>query len=80
VKVVKKPDPRIEHSNDAVLKMTRAAICGSDLHLLYGLVPDRRVGCASGHEFTPAVVEIGSSVRNLRKATAVVLAVKFLKD
>src|SRR5256885_5503549 len=33
VKVVRKPDPRIEHSNDVILEVTRSAICGSDLHL-----------------------------------------------
>lgn len=73
VKVVRKPDPKIEHSNDVVLRVTRAAICGSDLHLLHGLVPDTRVGCTFGHEFTGIVEEAGSSVRNLRKGDRVVV-------
>src|SRR3954470_18456848 len=73
IKVTRKPDPRIEHSNDAVLKVTRAAICGSDLHLLHGLVPDTRVGHTFGHEFTGVVEEAGSSVRNLRKGDRVVV-------
>ena len=73
VKVVRKPDPRIEHSNDAILKVTRSAICGSDLHLLHGLVPDTRVGCTFGHEFTGTVEEIGSSVKNLRRGDRVVV-------
>src|SRR5205809_1800603 len=66
LKVVKKPDPCIEHENDAILKVTRAAICGSDLHLLHGLVPDTRVGCTFGHEFTGTVEAVGPSVKNLR--------------
>lgn len=73
VKVVRKADPRIEHGNDAILKVTRAAICGSDLHLLHGLVPDTRVGCTFGHEFTGVVEEIGPSVRNLRRGDRVVV-------
>src|SRR2546430_11066167 len=67
VKVVRKPDPRIEHSNDVILEVTRSGICGSDLHLLHGLVPDTRVGCTFGHEFTGTVVEAGQSVKNLRR-------------
>jgi threonine dehydrogenase-like Zn-dependent dehydrogenase len=73
VKVVKKPDPKIEHGNDVVLRVTRAAICGSDLHLLHGLVPDTRVGCTFGHEFTGVVEELGPSVRNLEKGDRVVV-------
>ena len=33
VRVVEKPDPRIEHPRDAIVRVTRACICGSDLHL-----------------------------------------------
>src|SRR5256714_4555949 len=73
VKVVKKPDPRIEHSNDVILKVTRSAICGSDLHLLHGLVPDTRVGCTFGHEFAGVVEEAGPSVKNLRGGDRVVV-------
>src|SRR5919199_167561 len=73
VKVARKKDPRIEHPNDVVLRVTRAAICGSDLHLLHGLVPDTRVGSTFGHEFTGVVEEVGSSVRNLVKGDRVVV-------
>jgi threonine dehydrogenase-like Zn-dependent dehydrogenase len=73
VKVARKPDPEIEHPNDVILKVTRAAICGSDLHLLHGFVPDTRVGCTFGHEFTGEVEEIGRSVTTLRKGDRVVV-------
>src|SRR5438067_1650680 len=61
-----KPDPVIEHPNDAIVRVTRAAICGSDLHLYHGLVPDTRVGMTFGHEFTGIVEEVGPNVKNLR--------------
>jgi threonine dehydrogenase-like Zn-dependent dehydrogenase len=66
VKVASKPDPRIEHPSDVVLRVTRTAICGSDLHLYHGLVPDTRVGTTFGHEFAGVVEEVGSSVTSLR--------------
>ena len=73
VRVEKKPDPELLHPNDVVLKVTRAAICGSDLHLLHGLVPDTRIGCTFGHEFTGTVEEAGRSVTSLRRGDRVVV-------
>jgi threonine dehydrogenase-like Zn-dependent dehydrogenase len=66
VRVRDKPLPRIEHGDDVVLKVGRAAICGSDLHLFHGLVPDTRVGATLGHEFTGVIEEVGPSVRSLK--------------
>ncbi len=66
VKMLQKPMPSIEHPNDAILRVTRAAICGSDVHIFHGMLPDTRVGCTFGHEFTGIVEEIGPSVRNLK--------------
>jgi len=71
--VTRKADPQIEHPNDVILRVTRAAICGSDLHLFHGLVPDTRVGCTFGHEFTGVVEELGPSVENLRRGDRVVV-------
>lgn len=73
VRVEEKEDPRIEHPNDVILRVTRAAICGSDLHLYRGLVPDTRVGHTFGHEFTGVVEEIGPEVRTLRPGDRVVV-------
>jgi threonine dehydrogenase-like Zn-dependent dehydrogenase len=73
VRVSNKPDPGIEHSNDVILRVTRAAICGSDLHLYRGLIPDTRVGHTFGHEFTGVVEEVGPGVRNLRRGDRVVV-------
>ncbi|MFD0998660.1 zinc-dependent alcohol dehydrogenase [Ohtaekwangia kribbensis] len=60
-----RPDPEILHPRDAIVRVTRSCICGSDLHLYHGLVPDTRVGMTFGHEFTGVVVELGSEVTNL---------------
>lgn len=66
VRVVEKDIPPIEHPNDAIVRVTMAAICGSDLHLYHGMMPDTRVGMTFGHEFIGVVEQIGSSVENLK--------------
>src|SRR5437868_1012960 len=66
VRAVQKAEPEIEHPNDAIVRVTRSCICGSDLHLYHGLVPDTRVGMTFGHEFTGIVEEVGASVQNLK--------------
>ncbi|MCK8502379.1 zinc-dependent alcohol dehydrogenase [Myxococcus fulvus] len=73
VRVENKPDPRLEHPQDVILRVTKTAICGSDLHLLHGLVPDTRVGHTFGHEFTGVVEETGTEVSQLRKGDRVVV-------
>jgi threonine dehydrogenase-like Zn-dependent dehydrogenase len=60
------PEPVIEHPDDAIVRVTRSCICGSDLHLYHGLVPDTRVGSIFGHEFTGIVEEVGPAVQNLK--------------
>ena len=73
VAVRQKPDPRIEHPQDAVVRVTSAAICGSDLHLLHGLVPDTRIGSTFGHEFTGVVEEVGPEVTGLSRGDRVMV-------
>jgi threonine dehydrogenase-like Zn-dependent dehydrogenase len=65
IRADQKPEPRIEHPNDAIVRVTRSCICGSDLHLYHGLVPDTRIGTTFGHEFTGVVEQVGPSVQNL---------------
>jgi threonine dehydrogenase-like Zn-dependent dehydrogenase len=65
IRVEDKPRPIVEHPNDAIVRVTRAAICGSDLHLYHGMMPDTRVGTTFGHEFIGVVDEVGPSVRTL---------------
>lgn len=73
VRLRDKPYPTIEHPQDAILKVTAAAICGSDLHLLHGLVPDTRVGFTFGHEIVGEVEETGPECTGLRKGQRVAL-------
>ncbi len=65
VRVEEKDVPAIEHPNDAIVRVTLAAICGSDLHLYHGLMPDTRIGHTFGHEFIGIVEQVGPSVQNL---------------
>lgn len=65
VRVDEKPMPKILHPEDAIVRVTRSCICGSDLHLYHGMVPDTRVGMTFGHEFCGIVEQVGPEVRNL---------------
>ena len=73
VRVEEKDVPSIEHPNDAIVRVTLAAICGSDLHLYHGLLPDTRIGHTFGHEFVGVVEEVGSSVQNLQPGDRVMV-------
>jgi len=60
VRVDTVPDPKIQHSRDAIIKITACAICGSDLHLLDGYQPTMESGDILGHENMGEVLELGS--------------------
>lgn len=66
IRVDQKPYPEIQHPDDAIVRVTRSCICGSDLHLYGGLVPDTRVGMTFGHEFIGVVEDIGPGVTKLK--------------
>ena len=66
-------EPSIINARDAVIKVTKAAICGSDLHLYDGYVPGMMRGDILGHEFMGEVVEVGSGVSNLAAGDRVVV-------
>ena len=66
VRIDHKPMPEIKHPEDAIIRVTRSCICGSDLHLYNGNVPDTRVGMTFGHEFIGVVEEIGPEVEKLK--------------
>jgi alcohol dehydrogenase len=73
VRVEEKDVPRIEHPNDAIVRVTTAAICGSDIHIYHGMLPDTRVGTTFGHEFVGVVEEVGASVQNLKRGDRVMV-------
>ena len=66
IRVIDKPIPEIEHPKDAIVRVTRACICGSDLHLYHGMIADTRVGQTFGHEFVGVVEEVGLDVHTLK--------------
>jgi threonine dehydrogenase-like Zn-dependent dehydrogenase len=66
-------DPVLLNPHDAILKVTRTAICGSDLHLYDGFIPTMEEGDILGHEFMGIVEETGSEVTNLKRGDRVVV-------
>lgn len=73
IRVGHKPMPEILHPQDAIVRVTRSCICGSDLHLYNGNVPDTRVGETFGHEFTGIVEEVGPDVTNVKVGDHVIV-------
>ena len=67
------PDPVIEDDRDAIIKVTACAICGSDLHLYQGSVPDMHSGDVMGHEAMGEVVEVGKGNSKLQVGDRVVV-------
>jgi glutathione-independent formaldehyde dehydrogenase len=66
------PKPAIEQSTDAILKVTSAAICGSDLHM-YENRTNMEDGKTLGHEILGVIEEVGDGVKQLKKGDRVVL-------
>ncbi|SEN25125.1 glutathione-independent formaldehyde dehydrogenase [Nitrosospira multiformis] len=73
VRVDTVPDPILQEPDDIVLKITATAICGSDLHLYRGKMPELKNGDILGHEFMGTVVDAGSGVTALQKGDRVVV-------
>lgn len=73
VRVDTVPDPKLADPRDAIIKITASGICGSDLHLLNGLMPTMKSGDVLGHEPMGVVVEVGAAVKNLKVGDRVVV-------
>ncbi len=73
VRVLNVDDPAILNPRDAIIRITSTAICGSDLHLYNGMIPTMQLGDILGHEFMGEVIELGSSVTNLKIGDRVVI-------
>lgn len=67
------PDPEIQDGRDAIIKVTACAICGSDLHLYDGVMPDMHSGDIMGHETMGEVVEVGTHNAKLKVGDRVVV-------
>ncbi|KAH8658166.1 chaperonin 10-like protein [Xylariales sp. PMI_506] len=72
VEIVEVPKPKILEDGDVILKVTGSTVCGSDLHLLHGVVVELEKGDILGHEFCGIVDEVGPGVKSLKKGERVV--------
>ena len=68
------PDPKIEQPTDVIVKMVATTICGTDLHILKGDVPEVEVGRILGHEGIGVITEVGEGVSQLAVGDRVILA------
>jgi threonine dehydrogenase-like Zn-dependent dehydrogenase len=73
VRVDNVPDPIIQEPDDIILRVTATAICGSDLHLYRGKIPQVKDGDIFGHEFMGIVEDAGSAVTAVKKGDRVVI-------
>ncbi|QNH22208.1 glutathione-dependent formaldehyde dehydrogenase [Xanthomonas sp. GW] len=73
VRVETVPDPVLIDADDIVLRVTATAICGSDLHLYRGKIPDLHSGDVLGHEFMGVVEDVGPEVTRVKKGDRVVI-------
>jgi alcohol dehydrogenase len=69
-----KPKPIINKTTDAVVKILKTTICGTDLHIMKGDMPDVIDGRILGHEGVGIVEEVGSSVSNFKKGDHVIIS------
>jgi len=67
-------EPRIEDPHDALVRITTAAICGTDLHFVRGTLPGMEPGTILGHEGVGIVEEVGAEVRNISPGDRVVIS------
>ncbi|HEY9600487.1 MAG TPA: zinc-dependent alcohol dehydrogenase [Allocoleopsis sp.] len=67
------PEPQIQDSTDAIIRLTASAICGTDLHMIRGTFTGMKPGTILGHEGVGIIEEIGSNVRNLKVGDRVVV-------
>jgi threonine dehydrogenase-like Zn-dependent dehydrogenase len=67
------PDPKILEPSDAIVRITRSAICGTDLHLVRGTMPGMVEGTVLGHEAVGVVEEVGPAVRGFTPGDRVVV-------
>ncbi|MFF7313500.1 alcohol dehydrogenase catalytic domain-containing protein [Streptomyces sp. NPDC008137] len=68
------PDPGIQEATDAIVRVDAVTICGTDLHILKGDVPEVRPGTVLGHEAVGEIVDIGGDVRTVRPGDRVLVS------
>jgi alcohol dehydrogenase len=68
------PDPSLKDPEDAVVRVEAVTICGSDLHILKGDLPEVQPGRVLGHEAVGTVLEVGSAVRDIKVGQRVLVS------
>ncbi len=68
------PDPRIEDPTDAIVRIDSSTICGTDLHILKGDVPEVTPGTILGHEAVGTIVDAGDSVTTFAEGDRVLVS------
>ncbi|MFE7931293.1 zinc-dependent alcohol dehydrogenase family protein [Streptomyces sp. NPDC057456] len=68
------PDPAVKEPTDAIVRVDAVTICGTDLHILKGDVPEVRPGTVLGHEAVGEIVEVGGDVRTVRPGDRVLVS------
>jgi threonine dehydrogenase-like Zn-dependent dehydrogenase len=63
------PDPQLQDATDAIVRIDTSTICGTDLHILKGDVPEVEPGRILGHEAVGTVTEVGDAVTTLDRET-----------
>lgn len=74
VRVMTQPRPMITDPKDALIRVSLASICGSDLHLYHNAIPGMQRGDILGHECVGTIEDIGSEVQNFKPGDRVVVS------
>lgn len=74
--LVEKPEPVLADETDAIVRVTLASICSSDLHIKHGAVPRAVPGITVGHEMVGIVEQTGAAVRNVKPGDRVTVNVE----
>ena len=74
--LIEKPVPTLHNDRDAIVRVTLASICTSDLHIKHGSVPRAVPGITVGHEMVGVVEQVGSAVHNVRPGDRVAVNVE----
>jgi S-(hydroxymethyl)glutathione dehydrogenase/alcohol dehydrogenase len=73
VQVKEVADPKIQKADDIIVRLTATAICGSDLHLIHGMIPNMPTDYIIGHEPVGVVEEVGPAVTKVKKGDRVIV-------
>ena len=68
------PEPKIDDDEDVIVQIDAVTICGTDLHILKGDVPEVKPGRVLGHEAVGTIVDTGTAVRNRRVGDRVLVS------